>query len=89
MYALILIVVILRDVPTIRGGAGKLTTGSLRATRRREKEDIPEVDRKPTHNITWFLLGFVTGIRREGRRNYENKKTDMHKELYTAPVDSY
>jgi len=28
------------------------------------------------------LLGFVTRIHREGRRNFGDQKTDMHKELY-------
>ena len=33
------------------------------------------------------LLGFVTGIRREGRQNFGDQITDVHKELCTVPVD--
>jgi len=33
------------------------------------------------------MLGFVTGIHCEGRRNFGDQSTDMHKELYTLLVD--
>jgi len=33
------------------------------------------------------LLGFVTGIRHEGRRNFKDQRTNMHKELCTLSVD--
>jgi len=34
-----------------------------------------------------YLLGFVTTIHHEGRQNFRNQRTDVHKELYTVPVD--
>ena len=34
------------------------------------------------------LLGFVTGIRREGRRNFGDQRTNVHK-LCILPVDQY
>jgi len=33
------------------------------------------------------MLEFVTGIRHEDGRNFEDQKTDVHKELCTLPVD--
>jgi len=33
------------------------------------------------------LLGIVTRICREGRRNFKNQRTDVNKELYTLSVD--
>jgi len=32
-------------------------------------------------------LGFVTGICRDGRLNFGDQRTDVHKELCTLPVD--
>ena len=39
--------------------------------------------------ICWvkLALGFVTGIRCGGKRNFGDQKTDVHKELCTLPVD--
>ena len=33
------------------------------------------------------LSGFVIGIRHEGRRNFEDQRTNVHKELCTLLVD--
>ena len=33
------------------------------------------------------LSGFVTGLRREGRRNFIYQKTDVSKELCTVAID--
>jgi len=33
------------------------------------------------------LLGFVTRIRCEGRRNFGDQKTDVNKELCALPID--
>jgi len=38
-------------------------------------------------NKTITMLGFVTGICREGRRNFGDQRTDVHKELCTLLVD--
>ena len=34
-----------------------------------------------------IVLGFVTEIRREGRRNFRDQRTDVHKELFIVLVD--
>jgi len=34
-----------------------------------------------------FLLEFEAGIRCEGRRSFEDQRTDMHKELCSLPIN--
>ena len=42
---------------------------------------------KVLYYMNTYMLGVVTEIRREGRRNFGDQRTDVHEELCTLPDD--